>query len=57
MYGESEFGFLCIDAIQRILSDSEELGKSLQQLQIRDNSDEIKRLLESVLQAIQQKQI
>lgn len=34
-----------------------ELRKSLQQLELRDDSDEVKRLLENVLQAIQQKQI
>ena len=47
----------CTDNIQRLLSDSMELRKSLEQLKVRDDSDEVKKLLENVLQVIQQKQI
>ena len=48
--------FFYTDNIQRLLSDSMELRKSLEQLKVHD-SDEVKRLLENVLQVIQQKQI
>lgn len=34
-----------------------ELRKSLEQLKVHNDSDEVKRLLENVLQVIQQKQI
>lgn len=34
-----------------------ELRKSLEQLKVRDDSDEVKKLLENVLQVIQQEQI
>ena len=47
----------CTDNIQRLLSDSMELRKSLEQLKVRDDSDEVKKLLENVLQVIQQEQI
>ena len=56
MCGNSGLAF-SIDNIQRILSDSMELRESLQQLKLCDGSDELKGLLENVLQAIQQKQI
>ena len=49
--------FFYTDNTQRLLSDSMELRKSLEQLEVQNNSDEVKRLLENVLQVIQQKQI
>lgn len=52
-----EICFFYTDNIQRLLSDSMELRKSLEQLKVHNDSDEVKRLLENVLQVIQQKQI
>ena len=45
--------FFSADVTRSILSDSPELRKSLQQLQLRDCSDEMKRQLENVLQVTQ----